>query len=400
MIVGLDLGTAFTTIVVVDVDDERLSVVGVGRVPTVGLRKGGVINIDAAASSIAKATQQAQTISGRKIDSVVATVSGMHVKGFNSHGVVPVKNKTVTQRDVERVLEAARAVAIPGDREIIHILPQEYIVDDQDGIVEPRGMSGIRLESRAHIVTSMITSAQNIVKSARLAGLSVSSVVASPVAASQAVLTKEERELGALVLDLGAGTTSLTVVHGGAIRHTAVLAVGGSYVTGDIAAGLRTPLLSAEELKLKYGIARPTMCSRDETIEVPLVGGGSRIVYRSLLGTIIEPRVQEIIQLADRELKRSGFQRQLAAGVVISGGGANLRGITEVVSNVFQMPAKVGAPLGLTGFVETMNAPELATAAGVASFVHLAVQGAKPAISGNRLGQAVRAVNSWFQEHF
>lgn len=400
MIVGLDLGTAFTTVIVADTDGDRPTIVGVGRVPTVGLRKGGVINIDAAASSIAKAAQQAQTVSGRKIDSVVATVSGMHVKGFNSHGVVPVKNKTVTQRDVERVLEAARAVAIPGDREIIHVLPQEYIVDDQDGIVEPRGMSGIRLESRAHIVTSMITSAQNIVKSARLAGLTVTGVVASPVAAAQAVLTKEERELGALVLDLGAGTTSLTVVHGGAIRHTAVLPVGGSYVTSDIAAGLRTPLLSAEELKLKYGIARPTMCSRDETIEVPLVGGGSRIVYRSLLGTIIEPRVQEIVQLADRELKRSGFQRQLAAGVVLSGGGANLKGVVDVVSAVFQMPTKIGAPQGLAGFSETINSPELATAGGILSFVTASALAARPIESGKGIGRAIRAVNSWFQEHF
>ncbi len=400
MIVGLDLGTAFTTVIVADVDGEQPTIVGVGRVPTVGLRKGGVINIDAASSSIAKAVQQAQAVAGRKIDSLVATVSGMHVKGFNSHGVVPVKNKTVTSRDVERVLEAARAVAIPGDREIIHVLPQEYIVDDQDGISEPRGMSGIRLESRAHIVTSMITSAQNIVKSARLAGQAVSSIIAAPVAASYSVLSKEERELGAVVLDLGAGTTSLVVVHGGAIRHTAVLPVGGGYITSDIAAGLRTPLLAAEELKLKHGIARPAMCSREETIEVPLVGGGSRIIYRSLLGTIIEPRIQEIVQLADRELKRSGFQRQLAAGVVLSGGGANLRGVVDVVSSIFQMPAKIGVPLGFSGFMETRAIPDLVTAAGIISFMRVASQASQPVESGSKLGRAVRAVNSWFHEHF
>jgi cell division protein FtsA len=366
IIVGLDIGTTKICAVVGEVRDDAVEIIGMGSHPSDGLRKGVVINIEHTVDSIKEAIEEAETMAGCEISSVYAGIAGGHIKGFNTPGVIALKEKEVTKKDIERVIEAASAVAIPMDREVIHTLVQEFIVDDQDGIMDPLGMAGVRLEAKVHIVTGAVTSAQNIIKCANRAGLDVYDIVLEPLASSEAVLTKEERNLGAALIDFGGGTTDLALFSRGAIKHTSVLALGGDNLTYDIAVGLRTPKLEAEKIKIRYGCALSSLIGRDETIEVPGVGGRKpRVLSRQILGEILEPRVEEIFTLIHNELASVGYEDLLGSGVVVTGGSAELPGMSELAEQVFNAPARAGYPQGIMGLTDLVNKPMYATAVGL-----------------------------------
>ena len=366
IIVGLDIGTTKICAVVGEIRPEGVEIIGMGSHPSDGLRKGVVINIENTVNSIKAAIEEAETMAGCEIGSVYAGIAGGHIKGFNTPGIIALKEKEVTKKDIDRVIEAASAVAIPMDREVIHTLVQEFIVDDQDGIVDPLGMSGVRLEAKVHIVTAAVTSAQNIIKCANRAGLDVYDIVLESLASSEAVLSKEERNLGAALIDFGGGTTDLALFSRGAIKHTSVLALGGDNLTYDIAVGLRTPKLEAEKIKIKYGCALSSMIGKDETIEVPGVGGRKpRTLSRQILGEILEPRVEEIFTLIYQELVRSGYEDLASSGVVVTGGSAELPGISEMAEQIFNAPSRVGYPQEISGLMDLINKPMYATAVGL-----------------------------------
>ncbi len=409
IIVGLDIGTTKIAVIVAQVTTGgKVDIIGIGTHPSMGLRKGVVINIEATVNSIKHAVEEAELMAGCQINNVYAGIAGSHIKGFNSHGIVAVKNKEVTTKDVERVIDAAKAVAIPMDREVLHILPQEYVVDEQDGIREPVGMSGVRLEAKVHIVTGAVSSAQNIVKSANRVGLSVADIVLEPIASSEAVLSAEEKELGVAMIDIGGGTTDITIFHAGAIKHTAVLPLGGNHITSDVAAGLRTPSSAAEDLKKRYGCALASLITNTETIEVPSTGGREpRVVSRTLLAEIIQPRVEEIFNLVHRELIRSGFDEFLTGGVVLTGGSVLLDGISELGEQIFNMPVRIGYPTGVGGLVDVVNSPAFATGVG------LVLYGAKDteqkginnqvsttALSLDIISKMKVKMTDWFASHF
>ncbi|BBD08540.1 cell division protein FtsA [Desulfovibrio ferrophilus] len=366
LIVGLDIGTTKICSVVGELTPEGVDVVGIGTSPSTGLRKGVVVNIEQTVQSIKKALEEAELMAGCDIRSVYAGIAGSHIKGFNSHGVIAVKGGEVAPRDVERVIDAAKAVAIPLDREVIHILPQEYIVDDQRGIHDPLGMAGVRLEVKVHIVTGAVTSAQNIVRSCHRSGLDVSDIVLEALASSKAVLTPEEREIGVALVDLGGGTSDLAIFSDDSIKHTSVLALGGTNLTNDIAFGLRTPMAAAEQIKERYGCALAEMVSPEETIEVPSVGDREpRRLSRQVLAEICEPRVEEILVLIDQELSRSGFKNKIAAGVVLTGGTALIEGLQELGEQIFNLPCRIGYPREVGGLKDVVNSPMFATATGL-----------------------------------
>ncbi len=367
LIVGLDIGTTKIAVIVAErTESGGVDIVGIGTHPSEGLRKGVVINIESTVNSIQRAIEEAELMAGCEIDSVYAGIAGSHIKGFNSHGIVAIKNKEVSVKDIERVIDAAKAVAIPMDREILHILPQEYIVDDQDGIREPLGMSGVRLEAKVHIVTGAVASAQNIVKSANRVGLTVKDIVLEPIASSEAVLSPEEKELGVAMVDIGGGTTDLTIFHAGAVKHTAVVPLGGNHITADISAGLRTPTSSAEEIKKRYGLAYSGLSRAGETIEVPSTGGRDpRILPKQMLTEIIEPRLEEIFSLIYAEIVRSGFDEFLTAGVVLTGGTILLEGSADLAEQVFRLPVRIGYPTGVGGLFDVVNSPQFATGVGL-----------------------------------
>ncbi len=367
LIVGLDIGTSKICAVVGEVrPDGRVDIVGMGSHPSIGLRKGMVINIENTVNSIKEAIEEAETMAGCEISSVYAGIAGGHIKGFNSHGIIALKNREVTKKDIERVIDAARAVAIPMDREVIHTLPQEFIVDDQAGITDPVGMSGVRLEVKIHIVTGAVTSAQNIIKCANRAGLDVYDIILESLASSEAVLSDEERTLGAALLDFGGGTTDLAVFSRGSIKHTSVLALGGDNLSNDIAIGIRTPFKEAEKIKIKYGCGLTSLIGKDETVEVPSVGERApRTISRELIGEILEPRVEEIFSLIYQELIRSGYDELVTSGVVATGGSSLLPGVPEILEQVFNMPARIGYPTNIGGLKEIVNSPMYATAVGL-----------------------------------
>lgn len=366
IIVGLDIGTTKICAVVGEVRPDGLEIIGMGSHPSEGLRKGVVINIENTVNSIKAAIEEAETMAGCEIGSVYAGIAGGHIEGVNKPGIIALKEKEVTKKDIERVIETASAVAVPMDREVIHTLVQEFIVDDQDGIVDPLGMSGVRLEAKVHIVTGAVTSAQNIIKCANRAGLDVYDIVLESLASSEAVLSKEERNLGVALIDFGGGTTDLALFSRGAIKHTSVLALGGDNLTYDIAVGLRTPKLEAEKIKIKYGSALSSLIGKDETIEVPGVGGRKpRTLSRQILGEILEPRVEEIFTLIYQELVHSGYDELASSGVVVTGGSAELQGISEMAEQIFSAPARVGYPEEIEGLVDLINKPMYATAVGL-----------------------------------
>lgn len=366
ILVGLDIGTTKIACIIGEVTDEGVDIIGIGSHPSVGLRKGVVINIDATINSIKKAVEEAELMAGCEINSVYAGIAGGHIKGFNSHGIVAVKDKEVRPADLARVVDAARAVAIPMDREVIHVIPQEYIIDDQDGIRDPVGMSGVRLEAKVHIVTGSVTSAQNIVKCANSCGLDVADIVLEQLASADAVLSDDEKELGVAVVDIGGGTTDIAIFAGGSLVHTAVLSVGGNHITNDIAVGLRTPMAEAERIKQRYGCAMTSRVNEDETIEVPSVGGRPpRVLSRHILAEIIEPRCEEIFAFVAREIRSSGFEELMASGVVITGGTTILEHMPELAEEVLGMPVRRGLPKGVGGLVDVVRNPKFSTGVGL-----------------------------------
>ena len=366
IIVGLDVGTTKICAVVGEVEGKRINIIGIGTHPSIGLRKGVVVNIESTVESIQKAVEEAELMAGCEISSVYAGIAGGHITGFNSRGIIAIKGPEVTKNDVERVIDAARAVAIPMDREVIHVIPQEFIIDDQGGIQNPVGMSGVRLEAKIHIVTGAVTSAHNIVKCANRSGLDVCDIVLEPLASGEAVLTNEEKDLGAALLDLGGGTSDLAIFFGKNIKHTFVLSLGGNNLTNDISIGLRASRAEAEKIKIKYGTCVTQNISSEETIEVPGMGGRKpRKLPRQILGEILEPRIEEIFTLIKREIFRAGMDNVITSGVVLTGGSSLLHGITDIAESVFDVPSRLGKPMGISGLIDVVNNPMYATGVGL-----------------------------------
>jgi cell division protein FtsA len=404
LIVGLDIGTTKICAIVGNVTEDGIDIVGIGTSPSRGLRKGVVINIESTVASIKKAVEEAELMAGCEIKSVYAGIAGGHIKGFNSQGVIAIKNREVSPEDVKRVIDAAKAIAIPMDREVIHILPQEFIIDDQDGIREPLGMSGVRLEAKVHIVTGAVASAQNIIKSCNRAGLDVADIVLEQLASSEAVLSSDEKELGVALVDIGGGTTDIAIFVDGAIKHTSVLSLGGNHLTNDIAVGLRTPMAEAEKIKQKYGCCMASMVGKDETIEVPSVGGRKpRVLSRQLLAEILEPRVEEIFTLVNREIVKSGYEDVIASGVVITGGTTILEGMPELAEQVFNLPVRRGVPANIGGLTDVVHSPAYATGVGLVVYgsKNVGVREFSTLQSDENLFRKVtRRMKEWFGEFF
>ncbi len=404
LIVGLDIGTTKICAIVGNLTSEGIDIVGIGTSPSKGLRKGVVINIESTVAAIKKAIEEAELMAGCEIKSVYAGIAGGHIKGFNSQGVIAIKNREVSPEDVKRVIEAAKAIAIPMDREVIHILPQEFIIDDQDGIREPLGMSGVRLEAKVHIVTGAVASAQNIVKSCNRAGLEVADIVLEQLSSSEAVLSADEKELGVALIDIGGGTTDIAIFVDGAIKHTSVLSLGGNHLTNDIAVGLRTPMAEAERIKQKYGCCLSTLVGKDETIEVPSVGGRKpRVLSRQLLCEILEPRVEEIFTLVNREIMKSGLEDQIASGIVITGGSTILEGMPELAEQIFNLPVRRGLPQRIGGLIDVVNSPVYATGVGLVIYgsKNIGVHEFPTQQSDDTVFRRVsRRMKEWFGEFF
>lgn len=402
VLAGLDVGTSKVCALLGAASaDGGIDVLGYGVSPCSGLRKGVVVNIEATVEAIRAAVDEAQKSAGVRMGPAVVGVAGAHIRGLNSHGIVAVRGGEVNSRDVDRVIDAARAVAIPLDRQVLHILPQQFAVDDQEGVREPVGMAGVRLEARIHIVTAAQSYGQNLVKCCERAGVSVSELVLEPLASAEAALFPEERELGVALIDIGGGTTDLIVFCGGAVMHTAVLPLGGNHLTGDVAAGLRTPISDAERLKTDYGVATNQIVGRDEMVQVPGVGGREpRLIARRLLGEIIEPRMEEIFVMVQRELIRSGVAESLASGLVLVGGSSLLEGTQELAERVFDLPVRRGLPANLKGMPEQLMKPMYATAAGLL----LLARAERGAMNGNgrhgRWGKIRTRVTEWVREFF
>jgi len=402
ILVGLDIGTTKTAAIVGEVTDTGIDIIGIGTSPAKELRKGVVVNIESTVEAIQKSIEEAEHMSGCRINSAFVGIAGSHIKGQNSLGIVAVKGREVGEEDLHRAIEASRAIAIPVDREILHTLPQNYVVDGQDGIRDPVGMSGVRLEAKVHIVTGNVSSIQNIVKSVNRMGLDIDDIVLEQLAASEAVLSSDEKDLGVVLIDIGGSNTGIAVFSEGSIKHTAVLPVGGNYLTSDIATGLRTPFNDAEAIKIKYGCALTSMIPKDETIQVPSVGGReNREVSRQILGRIVEPRMEEILSMASKEIVRSGFEELLAAGVVLTGGASLLAGTGELAEQIFDMPVRIGNPTGVGGLADVVNSPAYAT--GVGLIVYGSKQLSGDSIyrrTGNVLDNMMKTVKKWFLEFF
>jgi cell division protein FtsA len=371
-IAGLDLGTTKVCCVIGEADEGgAFRVIGVGISPSRGLRKGVVVNIDSTVESIRQAVADAEQMAGVEITSVVAGVAGGHIRGVNSRGVVAVsgKHREVCPADVERALEAAKAINLPPDREVIHVLPQAFVVDDQDGVKDPLGMSGVRLEVEVHLVTGAGTSVQNVIRSANRAGLQVQDVVLEPLASAEAVLSGEEKELGILLIDLGGGTTDVALFRDGAVWYTGVLPLGGDHISNDIAVGLRAPTADAEDLKKRHGCAVTALVREDELVEVPSVGGRKpRQLSRQILSEIIQPRVEEIFTLVARDVERAGLRDVAVGGLVVTGGSALMRGVPELAEQVFDMPVRRGVPDGVARLTDVVCTPIHATGVGLARY--------------------------------
>ena len=367
MIVGLDIGTSKVVAIVGEVrEDGTLEVIGLGSHPSRGLKKGVVVNIDSTVHSIQRAVEEAELMAGGQIDSVYAGIAGSHIRSLNSHGIVAIRDKEVTPADVERVLDAAQAMAIPADQKILHILPQEYVIDHQEGVKEPLGMSGVRLEAKVHLVTCAVNSAQNIEKCVRRCSLEVRDVILEQLASSYAVLTEDEKELGVCLVDIGGGTTDVAIFTEGAIRHTANIPIAGDQVTNDIAMALRTPTPHAEELKIKYACALTQLAGAEETIKVPGVGDKPpRSLSRQALAEVVEPRYDELFQLVQAELRRSGFEDLLAAGIVLTGGSSKIEGVVELAEEIFHKPVSLGVPKNVAGLADIVRNPIYATGVGL-----------------------------------
>lgn len=380
VLVGLDIGTSKICVIVAEAnEDGSLEIVGLGKHPSKGLNRGAVVNIDQTVDSIRTAVDEAEFISGIPIRSALVGIAGGHIRSFNSNGIVAIKNKVVDQDDINRVIESARAVTMPTDHEIIHVLPQEYLVDDQEGITEPIGMAGVRLECKVHVVTGAIPAIQNVTRSVERAGLAVERLALQPLASSMAALTDDERDLGVAIVDIGSGTADIAVISAGSLRHSAIVPLGGNHITRDIAIGLRTPDYQAERIKMEYGYALASKLNHDEEIEVPSVGGRPpRFLSRQMLAEIIEPRMEEILVLIRREIQKSGIEDLLPAGVVLTGGASILDGTVDLAERVLELPVRQGMPSGIGGLVDMVNGPMYSTGVG------LIIYGIRSGVRGRR----------------
>ena len=404
LLVGLDIGTSKVVAIVGEIkSDGSLEIIGIGSHPSRGLKKGVVVNIESTVQSIQRAVEEAELMAGCEIHSVYAGIAGSHVRSLNSHGIVAIKDKEVGPGDVERVIDAAKAVAIPADQKILHVLPQEYIIDAQEGIRDPIGMSGVRLEAKVHIVTGADSAAQNIVKCVQRCGLAVDDIVLEQLASSYAVLTEDEKDLGVCMVDIGGGTTDIAVFGGGAIRHTAVIPIAGDQITNDIAVSMRTPTQYAEDIKIKYACALSQLANPDETIEVPSVGDRPpRRLARQTLAEIVEPRYEELFGLIRDELRRAGLEEQVATGIVLTGGSAKMEGAIELAEEVFHMPVRLGVPQYVTGLSEVVSNPIHATGVGLLLYAksNMETQRTEAPLLAGGVKNLLERMKAWFQGNF
>ena len=403
MIVGLDIGTSKVVAIVGKRKlDGTIEVVGIGSHPSRGLKRGVVVNIETTVQAIQRAIEEAELMAGCRIHSVYAGIAGSHIKSLNSHGIVAIRDREVTQADIDRVIDAAQAVAIPADQKVLHILPQEFVIDSQEGIKEPMGMSGVRLEAKVHLVTCAVNAAQNIEKCVRRCGLDADDIILEQLASSYAVLTEDEKELGVCVVDVGGGTTDIAVFTGGAIRHTAVIPIAGDQVTNDIAMALRTPTQNAEEIKIKYACALTQLAGADETIKVPSVGDRApRDLSRQALAEVVEPRYEELFTLVQSELRRSGFEDLVPAGIVITGGSSTMEGVVELAEEIFHMPVRLACPQAVAGMTEVVNNPIYATGVGLLIYGFRQMDlGAEPTVKQEEQPSLVERMKNWFTGNF
>lgn len=402
LIVGLDIGTSKVVAVVAELlPDGRLEVIGMGNHESRGLKKGVVVNIESTVNAIKRALEEAELMAGVRIGRVFTGIAGSHIKSFNGNGMVRIKDKEVSPLDVNRVIETARAMPIPTDQQVLHILTQEFIVDGQDGIKEPLGMSGVRLEVKVHIVTGAVSAAQNIVKCVRRCGLEVSDLILQPLASSLAVLSEDEKELGVCLVDIGGGTTDLAIFREGAIRHTAVLPIAGDQITSDIAMALRTPTPEAEEIKIRYGCALRQLADSDEMVEVPGLGDrGPRQLSRQTLAEVIEPRVEELYSLVRDELKRSGYLELLSSGIVLTGGSSTMLGMVELGEEIFHMPVRMGVPRYQGGLAHVVRNPRYATVVGLLLEGVTQTQRGIVSRQGSSMKQVMSRMKEWFLKNF
>ena len=405
LIVGLDIGTSKVVAIVGEIDPEgSLEVVGIGSHPSKGMKKGVVVNIESTVQSIQRAVEEAELMAGCQIHSVYVGIAGSHIRSLNSHGIVAIKEQEVYRADLERVIDAARAVAIPADQKILHILPQEYIIDSQEGIKEPLGMSGVRLEAKVHLVTCAANAAQNIEKCIRRCGLDVEEIILEQLASNFSVLTDDERELGVCLVDIGGGTTDIAIFVEGSIRHTGVIPIAGDQVTNDIAMALRTPTQHAEEIKIKYACALTQLAGAEDTIKVPSVGERPpRDLSRQSLAEVVEPRYDELFTLVQAELRRSGFEDMVPAGVVLTGGTSKMEGAVELAEEIFHMPVRVGYPQTVRGLNDIVRNPIYATSVGLLQYglSHRFDDGlSSPGKSAEQAEGLWNRIRSWLQSNF
>ena len=403
MLVGLDIGTSKVVAIVGEVTaDGGVEIVGLGSHPSRGMKKGVVVNIESTVQSIQRAVEEAELMAGCRIHSVYAGIAGSHIQSMNSHGMVAIKDREVTFGDIERVIEAAKAVRLPGENRILHVLPQEYSIDTQEGIKEPVGMSGVRLEAKVHMVTSAANAAQNIERCVQRCGLETDDIILEQLASSYAVLTEDEKELGVCLVDIGGGTTDIAIFTDGSIRHTAVIPIAGDQVTNDIAMALRTPTQHAEEIKIKYACALTQLAKEDETIKVPSVGDRpARDLSRMALAEVVEPRYDELLTLIQAELRRSGYEDLVAAGIVLTGGTSKMEGVVELAEEIFHMPVRLAKPVGVSGLIDVINNPIYATAVGLLQYA--AMQQKDPIKTNSREEVPLdffSRVKHWIQNNF
>lgn len=367
LVVGLDIGTSKVVAIVGELNPNgALEIIGIGSHRSTGLKKGVVVNIESTVQSIQRAIEEAELMAGCEINSVYVGIAGSHISSLNSHGIVAIKDREVLNYDIDRVIDAAQAVAIPADQQILHILPQEYLIDDQEGVKEPLGMSGVRLEAKVHLITCAVNAAQNIEKCIRRCGLDVEDIILEQLASSYSVLTEDEKELGVCMVDIGGGTTDIAIFIEGAIRHTGVIPIAGDQVTNDIAMALRTPTLHAEDIKIKYACALAKLTGADETIQVPSVGDRpARALSRQSLAEVVEPRYDELFTLVQAELRRSGYEDLVAAGIVLTGGTSKMEGVVHLAEEIFHMPVRLGSPQNVSGLADIVNNPIYSTGVGL-----------------------------------
>jgi len=402
--VGLDIGTSKIVAIVGKKNSEgQIDIIGIGSHASKGLKRGVVVNIETTVNAIQRAIEEAELMAGCQIHSVYAGIAGSHIRSMNSHGIVAIRDREVVQADIDRVIDAAQAVAIPADQKVLHILPQEYVIDSQEGIKEPLGMSGVRLEAKVHLVTCAVNAAQNIEKCVQKCGLEVDDIILEQLASSYAVLTDDEKELGVCVVDVGGGTTDIAIFTGGAIRHTAVIPIAGDQVTNDIAMALRTPTQNAEEIKVKHACALTQLAGAEETIKVPSVGERPpRDLSRQALAEVVEPRYEELFTLIQSELRRSGFEDVVAAGIVLTGGTSTMEGVVELAEEIFHMPVRLAAPQGISGLADVVNNPMYSTGVGLLMY-GLQQQGQGNAPVNNRAEESeslMDKIKTWFTGNF